>query len=759
MQRTEIFPWSDNFATGIAVIDEQHRQLVELLNQLACHLVFGSDAPTARTALAALTAYASYHFRTEEGIWAKRLAGDPLEASHRGIHEAFKSSLADYLVRDTLESEALIPEILAFLTRWLANHILQCDRHLAAVVLGLERGQALEEASSQAAREMEGTADVLRDAIVALYAHFSTNSLSLIREIESRRLANEALVEAQAQLRAIIDSTFDLVWSVDAETFSLTMFNQAFADYMVKTYGVTLAVGMPSNQVFQDERLLQLWTEFYHKVLSGGTLTTEYRTFTGSRHLHLNLTPLERDGAVFGIAIFGQDITERKAAEASIHQLAFFDPLTNLPNRRLLQDRLRQALAGNARRGGFSALLVGGLDNFKRLNDVRGHSAGDQVLLETARRLGTIVRGNDTIARLGSDEFIIILNDLGTTREAAVQGCEITGQRILESIGQYYQVGDQEYQTTMSLGVCLFHRGLPVPEELLQNADTAMHEAKRVGKNALRFFDPAMKASLESRVSLEGAMRSGFPGQFLLHYQPQIGLGGRILGAEALARWQHPERGMVSPGDFIPLAEETGLILGIGTWVLRTACAELKRLEDSALAAHLQLAVNVSAKQFAQPDFVDTVLAALRDSGADPRRLKLELTESMLMFDVEDVIAKMSTLKAFGVTFALDDFGTGFSSLSALKRLPLDQLKIDQSFVRDIQKNPNDAAIARTVIALGQSLGLAVIAEGVETQEQLDFLASHGCTLYQGYFFSRPLPRDQFEAFLGRGGPLPGGLT
>ena len=316
--------------------------------------------------------------------------------------------------------------------------------------------------------------------------------------------------------------------------------------------------------------------------------------------------------------------------------------------------------------------------------------------------------------------------------------CGTIGRRILESVGQAFHLGAEDYLTTMSIGACLFHGGQPSPDALFQNADTAMHEAKAVGRNTLRFFDPAMKASLESRVSLEAAMRAGFPAQFLLHYQPQLDQAGRVIGAEALVRWQHPVRGLVPPGTFIPIAERIGLILDLGTWVLRAACARLASLRASAGNRDLHLSVNVSAMQFAQPDFVDTVLAALEASGADPHALQLELTESMLVFNVEDVIGKMSSLKSLGVTFSLDDFGTGYSSLSSLKRLPLDQLKIDQSFVRDIQTDPNDAAIARTIIALGRSLGLAVIAEGVETQEQRDFLAAQGCKPLPGLLLQPP---------------------
>ena len=749
-QQAEVFPWNIHFSTGLPEVDAQHRQLVQLLNRLACHLVYGSDAPTAQAALDELADYVSYHFRTEEAVWSEHLPGDPLVLEHRRIHEGFTAHIGSLLERTTEHPEALFQDLLVFLTRWLANHILQDDRHLAAIVRGLQDGLPPGDAKARAGREIDGTAAVLADTIVALYDQFSRNSATMIHEIDLRRRANEELLESRTQLDAIIDSTFDLVWSVDADHFGLKVFNRAAADYILQGYGIPLAPGMTPDSIYPDASLTGYWSDFYKRTLQDGAFTTEYKTLSGARHLRLNFTPLQRNGKVFGVAVFGKDITEHKAAEASIHRLAFYDPLTDLPNRRLFQDRLLLAIAGSRRSRNHSALLVCDLDNLKLLNDARGHAAGDQVIVETAKRLSAIVRSDDTVARQHSDEFVVILNDVGASREEAMRECGTIGRRILESVGQAFHLGAEDYLTTMSIGACLFHGGQPSPDALFQNADTAMHEAKAVGRNTLRFFDPAMKASLESRVSLEAAMRAGFPAQFLLHYQPQLDQAGRVIGAEALVRWQHPVRGLVPPGTFIPIAERIGLILDLGTWVLRAACARLASLRASAGNRDLHLSVNVSAMQFAQPDFVDTVLAALEASGADPHALQLELTESMLVFNVEDVIGKMSSLKSLGVTFSLDDFGTGYSSLSSLKRLPLDQLKIDQSFVRDIQTDPNDAAIARTIIALGRSLGLAVIAEGVETQEQRDFLAAQGCNLYQGYFFSRPLPPDQFEAFLER---------
>ena len=454
------------------------------------------------------------------------------------------------------------------------------------------------------------------------------------------------------------------------------------------------------------------------------------------------------------------DITARKTAEDEIKQLAFYDQLTQLPNRRLMLDRLAQALTSSARHGRHGALMLIDLDNFKTLNDTLGHAVGDQLLVEAALRLQSSIREGDTAARLGGDEFVVILEDLDQGQQAAVQA-EGVATKILAKLGQQYRLdvtldgevpSKRSHHCTSSIGITLFRGHAVTVDELMKRADTAMYQAKAAGRNTLRFFDPETQAAVRARAALELDLRKAVvEGQFLLHYQAQVDSSGRVIGAEALVRWQHPERGLVSPAEFIPLAEDTGLIVPLGHQVLASACAQLAAWAARPDTAHLTLAVNVSARQFSLPNLVEQVLAVIDHTGAPPDRLKLELTESLLLENAEDVITKMIALKARGVGFSLDDFGTGYSSLSYLKRLPLDQLKIDQSFVRDILTDPNDAAIARTVVALGQSLGLAVIAEGVETEGQRDFLASSGCLAYQGYFFSRPLPVAGFEAYLNRG--------
>jgi len=444
-----------------------------------------------------------------------------------------------------------------------------------------------------------------------------------------------------------------------------------------------------------------------------------------------------------------QDITERKQSEQRIAELAYYDQLTGLPNRTLLLDRLKQAITASARSGSHGALLFIDLDNFKTLNDTLGHDQGDLLLKLVAQRLTHCVRAGDTVARLGGDEFVAVLAEMGESDQDAANRTEAVGEKILAALNQSYPLDKVAYHSTPSIGVTLFKGNRTAVDDLLKQADLAMYKSKDAGRNALRFFDPDMETAVMERAALERDLRQAVSEQhFQLHYQAQMLGADRITGVEALARWPHPRRGMVAPVEFIALAEETGLILPLGRWVMETACSQLAAWSAQPETAHLTVAVNVSARQFRDPGFVAAVLDTLQRTGADPNRLKLELTESMLVENVEDIIEKMHTLKARGVGFALDDFGTGYSSLSYLKRLPLDQLKIDQSFVRDILVDANDAAIARTIVALANSLALDVIAEGVETEAQRDFLTAAGCRACQGNFFSEPLPVAGFEEFV-----------
>lgn len=446
------------------------------------------------------------------------------------------------------------------------------------------------------------------------------------------------------------------------------------------------------------------------------------------------------------------DISSAKAAEQEIQILAFSDLLTGLPNRRLFMDRLKQALTASARHQRMGALLFVDLDNFKTLNETLGHDSGDLLLKEVANRLRHCVRESDTVARIGGDEFILMLEDLSQLAHDAAAQAEAVGEKVLFALSQPYSLESGEHHNTASMGLTLFGDSVKAALDPLMQAELAMYQAKAAGRNLQRFFDPQMQASVSQRVALEAALHEALnKDQFVLHYQAQVTAQGQITGAEGLLRWLDPRRGMVMPAEFITLAEESNLIVGIGQWVLESACQQVVQWAGEPALAHLVLSVNVSARQFHQSDFVEQVLQTLERSGADPQRLKLELTESVLVSNVEDVITKMNVLKGRGMRFSIDDFGTGYSSLSHLKRLPLDQLKIDQGFVRDILVDTNDAAIARMVIALGNSLGLDVIAEGVETLAQRDFLAQLGCQHYQGYLFCRPVSVVEFESLVRRG--------
>ncbi|MCQ8102606.1 EAL domain-containing protein [Methylomonas sp. SURF-2] len=520
-------------------------------------------------------------------------------------------------------------------------------------------------------------------------------------------------------------------------------------------YSAEEAVGQNISILKSGRHERDFYADMWHSLTTTGTWQGEIWDKRKNGQIYpkwLTITAVKDEtGAVTHYVGTHIDISDRKAAEDEIKNLAFYDPLTQLPNRRLLLDRLQQALAAHARKQQFGALLFLDLDNFKNLNDSLGHEKGDQLLQQVASRLSSCVREYDTVARLGGDEFVVMLKELGgKSAEAAIQA-EIIGDKILQSLNQVYLFEGYEHRSTASIGVTLFNDQSLGIDELLKQADIAMYQAKAAGRNNMRFFDPAMQASIVARAALEQALREALESrQFKVFYQPQVDAGGRIHGAEALLRWEHGKHGMVAPASFIPLAEETGLILPIGLYVLESTCQQLVKWSGQPGMEHLTIAVNVSIRQFRQEDFARQVLAVLAETGANPARLKLELTESILALDLQDIKAKMTSLKSRGVRFSLDDFGTGYSSLAYLKQLPLDQLKIDQGFVSDILVDANDEAIAKMIIALAASMGLEVIAEGVETVMQEQKLLHLGCRNYQGYLYGKPLPVDQFEALIRR---------
>jgi diguanylate cyclase (GGDEF)-like protein/PAS domain S-box-containing protein len=457
----------------------------------------------------------------------------------------------------------------------------------------------------------------------------------------------------------------------------------------------------------------------------------------------------KEDRTVDYIMAMVQDISKQKADAIQIEQLAYFDPLTNLPNRRLLDDRLAQALVLSERSEQYGALLFLDLDNFKTLNDTLGHDIGDMLLQQVAKRLITIIREGDTVTRFGGDEFVILLESLNTNAIIAATEINAIANNILDSINQPYNLAGHTYSSSTCIGASLFKGHKTTPDDLLKQADISMYQAKKSGRNAFCFFDPQMESIIINKVELERDLLSALKNrEFQLYYQVQVDSSNKRLGAEALIRWIHPKRGIVSPFHFIPLAEDTGIIIEIGKWVLESACIQLNAWQKNSNTAELSLSINVSAKQFHQADFVEIIKKLIELYSINPTLLKIELTESLLLKNIEEVIDKMNSLASIGIQFSLDDFGTGYSSLQYLKKLPLYQLKIDQSFIRDLGIDSNDEVIVKTIISMAHSLGLNVIAEGVENEDQLTYLISQGCTHFQGYLFSKPIPIEKFEKLI-----------
>jgi diguanylate cyclase (GGDEF)-like protein len=444
-----------------------------------------------------------------------------------------------------------------------------------------------------------------------------------------------------------------------------------------------------------------------------------------------------------------KEIRRRKKAELEIRNVAFYDPLTRLPNRRLLFERLQQALILSIRRKAYGAILFLDLDNFKVLNDTRGHDVGDLLLVEAARRLQACVREGDTVARLGGDEFVLMLENLNIDPQHAATMARTVGEKVLDALSRPYFLKGQEFQSSSSIGVSLFIDHNDTPEDLLKRSDTAMYQAKYGGRNTLRFFDPAMQQALEERFRFEMEIRLALQNrEYRLCYQIQVDADRRPSGAEVLLRWQHPQRGLLLPRQFLPLAEETGLSERIGLWVLESACAQLHTWQSRPHTRGLSLAVNVSTRQFHHPDFAVQVQEVLHASGTDPTKLTIELTERLVQDDIQHTVGQMRLLKRAGVRFSLDDFGVGYSSLNILKKLPLDQLKIDVSLVHDLVLDARAATIVRAIINMGKTLGFEVVAEGVETEEQFNFLIQNGCFAFQGYLFGNLKTDLELQSFM-----------
>ena len=623
-----------------------------------------------------------------------------------------------------------------------ANEYIVAGAH--AWTLSMTTQVLFEERFGRSAPQWVAGAGIGLSVLLAMLAWLLTTGRT--RALRLAEKMTTELRESEAHFRTFFEKNSSVMLLIDPASGAIADANGAAAGFYgypseQLTHMLISDINTLAPELIAEERQKALRADrsyflFQHRLADGAL-----------RDVEVHSTPISRNGHPMLFSII-HDITDRKKAEERIEELAFFDTLTHLPNRTLLLDRLKQAMTIGNRNGTFGAVLFIDLDQFKTLNDTFGHDVGDLLLQQVAQRLVGCVRQGDTVARLGGDEFVIVLANLSLSLDEAASQTEAVGKKVLVALNQKYRLGGLEHRSTASMGATLF-LGLETSiDDLLKQADLAMYKSKDTGRNALRFFDPHMQTVVMERARLEVELRQAIQeNQFVLHYQPQVVDEGRVTGAEALVRWIHPERGMVPPVQFIALAEDCGLIYPLGHWVLVRACEQLTAWASHPALGHLTLAVNVSILQFREPRFVDDLVAVLQQTGVNPMRLKLEITESLLADNVQEVIDKMIALKAHGVGFSLDDFGTGYSSLAYLKRLPLHQLKIDRSFVRDILTDANDAAIARTVVALAQSLGLDVIAEGVETIEQRNFLAGADCHAYQGFYFSRPLPVEDFEAY------------
>lgn len=574
---------------------------------------------------------------------------------------------------------------------------------------------------------------------------FSERELRTVLEMALYKCQAEArLRESAERTQAILDNMLDGVVTINALGIMQSCNPAAcriFGYSEEEALGQNVAMLMPDSYGAQHDRYLQEDQRTGKLCVVGVS-----REVVGQRKngitfpLSVALSQVENAGQTTFIGIL-RDLSLEQKNTQKIHRLAFYDQLTGLHNRDWFKERVAQALADSERSGQYAALLLLDLDDFKRINDTRGLGTGDQLLKQAALRLKAAVRASDAVARFGGDEFVLLLPELTDQKEAAANHAEASARHLLQVLAQAYPLDMPNCQSTASIGIVVFKGAAHEVDELLKKADIALYQAKDGGRNTLRFFDAAMQAAVLAHAARLADLSRGLAAnEFVLYYQAQVNRHDAITGAEALVRWQHPTRGLVPPGDFIALAEDSKLILPLGQWVLVQACTQVRAWADNPLTAHWTMAVNVSALQFAQSDFVQKVEAAVQSTGANPGRLKLELTESMLLSDVPGVIVKMKQVKALGVRFSLDDFGTGYSSLSYLKLLPLNQLKIDQSFVRDLLTDPNDKAIAHAIIGLGHSLGLKVIAEGVETPEQRDMLADLHCDAFQGYLFGKPMP-------------------
>jgi diguanylate cyclase (GGDEF)-like protein/PAS domain S-box-containing protein len=630
--------------------------------------------------------------------------------------------------------QLLLQILLFFATRWLI-------RRFMSPIVKLQ--SSMESMQAKGSMEKFVPIELKRghlDEIGKLTSAFNLMSAALSDSEKSMRLAE-----------SIYQTNSDAILVTDEENLIVNV-NPAFT--RITGYTFAEAIGNDPKLLKSGKHDKIFYQQMWHSILTQGTWEGEIWDkrkngviYPKLAHIHV----LRRaDGSVYRHIAQFSDITEKKQKDELIFWQANYDALTSLPNRRLLIERLERALIRIKRKNNFGALLFLDMDKFKSLNDTLGHEYGDMLLIEVSRRLKACVRDGDTVARLGGDEFVVLVESISDFSEDASFIIAEVAEKIRSTLARPYQLGKYEYLSSPSIGVYLYDAENDSVKELIKRADMAMYQAKGSGRNTVRFFDPQMQELVDKHSALEADLHRAIPNnQFELYYQIQLDMDLRPIGAEALIRWNHPSNGLIPPGQFIPFAEGTPLILEIGNWVLDTACRQISLWSKQTDTRKLVLAVNISAQQFKHPSFVDEVNNMIKKHGIDPSCLKLELTESVAVQDIDSVVTKMDALrKSIGVTLSLDDFGTGYSSLSYLKRLPLDQIKIDQSFVRDMTIDPADEVMVKTIIDMAHNFGLNVIAEGVETEAHLNFLKKNGCKAFQGYLFGKPVPVLEFESLL-----------
>lgn len=556
-------------------------------------------------------------------------------------------------------------------------------------------------------------------------------------------------IEELERFRALLDQSREMIILVDFNTRKIVDIN----------YTVTLIYGKSKQEIlnlhvkdFFPQKILDdieiIQRNIQEELKNCCIVEVLLTTPKGEIPIEFSLQKIEFESDTY-IVIIGLDISERKKAQDEIHQLNFYDPLTGLPNRKLITQNLTQAIENSEKEKEYGGVILIDLDDFKAINDTLGHSIGNELLNEVAYRLQSVLERGCTLSRIGGDEFLILIESISKNLFNTINVMEEYAFRVKSIINQPFLINESEHLFSSSIGIEIFLGKSYNCENILKHVEIAMYESKKSGKNTMRFFDPKMQEAIQDKLSLELDLKNALSKeQFCLYYQPQIDINNQIIGFEALIRWIHPTRGIVPPNVFIPLAEENGLIIPIGEWVIQTACKQLKKFELSEKTENLTISVNVSIKQFQERYFIKSLSTILSKYMVPQDKLLLELTESIFINEAATIIDKMQKIKDLGISFSMDDFGTGYSSLSSLKKLPLHELKIDQSFVRDITSDPNDAIIVKTIIGMANNLGLNVVAEGVETLEQYNFLKKYNCKYFQGYLFGKPAPIEEIEKIL-----------